>query len=139
MVRHRIAVTIGLGVDILRTSRFQRLLLEKNEQFVTRLALRVLHNEHEYPKFIQLQQNDIKKCINYISGSWAAKEALFKTLETDEQQTFQFKDWYRYHDSNGKPYISNTKYTQDEVFLLSVSHDDDILVANVLRQKFIEI
>lgn len=139
MAQHHLAVTIGLGVDIIRTGRFRRLLLEKNGNFVNKLAQRVLHKDHEYPTFIQLHKTDINRCVNYISGSWAAKEALFKTLDLKDQTSFKFNQWYRHYDTNGKPHINHDSYHQNEKFLLSISHDDDILIANVLRQKYIEL
>lgn len=63
------------------------------------------------------------------------KEAVFKSLDDEVQQVQKFKEWYKYNTPNGRPlvggdYLINNK----EQFLLSISHDDDTLIATVLRQ-----
>ena len=76
----------------------------------------------------------------YLTGSWAAKEALFKTLDLNSQKEFNFNQWYRFHDSNRKPFIWNDRYKlSDEEFHLSISHDDSLVIATVLRQKVYQI
>lgn len=131
----RLGYVLGIGVDILRMSRFEHILLNRNNQYIMRLSKRILHKEKELPKFQQLlQEKKIDQCVKYISGSWASKEAVFKTLELQDQKLFAFKDWYRYYNESGKPHIRNDKYGNSEQFLLSLSHDGDILIANVLRQ-----
>lgn len=135
MTQRQIPIVVGLGVDIINTARFERL-LQRDQQFVTKLAKRVLHLHREYPKFDELLKKDLARCTTYISGSWAAKEALFKTLPPADQQSFQFKNWYRSHTPSGKPLITNGSSSE---FLLSISHDNNILIATVLHQKFITI
>ncbi|CAH2354053.1 putative holo-[acyl-carrier-protein] synthase [[Candida] railenensis] len=129
---------LGIGVDIVKISRFNSLLAKdggKNGKTGTsRFIRRVLHPK-ELMEFEELRQNDsIEPRVRYVAGSWAAKEAIFKTLDPKDQKIFQFKDWYRYKDSFGKPHIWNDDYNEREQFLLSISHDGDTLIANVLRQ-----
>jgi phosphopantetheine--protein transferase-like protein len=134
----KIRSTIGIGVDIINTNRF-RLLFEKKTSFVDRLSKRILHPSHELPRFQSLYKSNVDESIRFIAGSWSIKEALFKTLDPDEQEKFNFNHWYKSYNSNGKPFVSNDNYNCDESFLVSVSHDHEMLVANVLRQKEITL
>lgn len=134
-------VVIGLGVDIIQISRFAKLLTKSggiNSKFTDRFVSRILHPLKELPEFERLRKEaSIDPCIRYISGSWAAKEALFKTLDAKDQKSFQFKDWYRYKSiSSSKPFVGSETYLREgEEFLLSISHDGGFLIANVLRQR----
>lgn len=129
---------LGIGVDIVKISRFN-LILTKNGgvnggTVSDRFIRRVLHPK-ELVEYEKLRQNDsIEPHVRYVAGSWAAKEAIFKTLDPRDQKIFQFKDWYRYKDQYGKPQIWSDDYSRKEQFLLSISHDGDSLIANVLRQ-----
>lgn len=123
------ATVVGLGVDIIRILRFSRL-LQKDKVFVDRLCSRILHNS-EYEGFHKLESLSASR---YLAGSWAAKEALFKTLDEHDQKNFQFCQWFRHYQGK-KPFILKDGYRSDEQFHLSISHDGDVLVATVLRQR----
>lgn len=143
MVR-KLGITLGIGVDIIKTNRFKELLLSKgklNSRFTSRISSRILHPEFELPKFNEFKDNNkLNECISLISGSWASKEAVYKTLDDEYQRQFQFKNWYRYYNEQGKPFIRSDFYKKkNEEFQLSVSHDDGLLVATVLRQKIYEL
>ncbi|KAI5955491.1 hypothetical protein KGF57_003623 [Candida theae] len=126
-------LVVAIGVDIIKTSRFEKLLRTKTTSFAERLSKRILHHTHELPKFNEM---DAGRQVQFMAGSWAAKEALFKTLHQEEQDVFNFNEWYRYNNSSGKPFISNDKYDyNNEEFHLSISHDDSLVIATVLRQK----
>ncbi|ODV77436.1 4'-phosphopantetheinyl transferase [Suhomyces tanzawaensis NRRL Y-17324] len=130
----RLGVTLGIGVDVVHTPRFQRI-LARNDDYVARFMARILHPS-ERPRFVE---SPPAQQINQLSGAWAAKEALFKTLDPVDQKRFQFNQWYRHYNPQGKPFIRNDHYQhKDEEFLLSVSHDGEVLVANVLRQKNVD-
>lgn len=118
---------LGLGVDLVHILRFSRL-LSKGEPFTKKLYERILHPR----ELAQLKLLDEKSTTRFIAGSWAAKEAVFKTLEEKEQATFQFKQWYRYKEGK-RPAIGSE--TSNDSFLLSISHDNDMLIATVLRQS----
>lgn len=66
------------------------------------------------------------------------KEAVFKTLDDDEQRRFRFNQWYRVYDGNGRPRVAHEAHTPDE-FMVLLSHDGDFVVATVLRQKWMDI
>ncbi|EGW31015.1 uncharacterized protein SPAPADRAFT_141867 [Spathaspora passalidarum NRRL Y-27907] len=133
---NKYGLVLGIGADILQSTRIARL-LTKSPSFVSKFSKRILHPTYEYPKLEKLAQS---QQVQYLSGAWCAKEAVFKTLDLPDQKQFEFKSWYRYYDSNGKPYIKNDMYKHsDEEFHLSISHDDSIVMATVLRQKIINV
>lgn len=122
----RVAVTRAIGVDIVRVSRFERM-LARGGGFGARLRDRVLHpREHGFTG------------AQAVAGLWALKEAVFKTLDTADQRRFRFNAWYKCYDK-GKPGIRSDEYGKDDVFLASVSHDGDVLVATVLRQVMVDV
>lgn len=140
----RFGLTLGIGIDIIKTNRFEKLLLSKGKldsPFTTKISSRILHPEFEIPIFNEhKRENKVKECVSLIAGSWASKEAVYKTLGIEDQKVFQFKEWYRHYNAQGKPFIRNDNYKgADEEFHLSISHDDGILIANVLRQKIYEL
>lgn len=124
----KMPVVVGLGVDVTHILRFSRLLARPD---AARFVRRVLHPT-ECARLAQLAQSHHPR---YVAGCWAAKEALFKTLEPEKQAKFAFRDWRR-HTDGGKPVIVGAHNDQ---FLLSISHDDDVLVATVLRQKLMSL
>lgn len=130
---------LGLGVDVVAMARFQRLLQRKNggARFVDRLSRRILHPVHELPVFAEhYRNNDERRCVALLAGSWGAKEALFKSLDREDQRKFLFNRWYRYYSEEGRPHIKGDGYTRtNEEFLLSVSHDGGVVFATVLRQR----
>ncbi|RLV89433.1 Holo-acyl-carrier-protein synthase [Spathaspora sp. JA1] len=132
---NKYGLVLGIGVDILQSTRISKLLTTKSSIFIGKFSKRILHPRYEFPKFEQL--NQLEK-IQYLSGVWCAKEALFKTLDLSDQKLFQFNQWYRLYDESGKPHIKNDLYSKpDEEFHLSISHDDSIFMATVLRQRIL--
>ncbi|KAI5968772.1 hypothetical protein CANMA_002208 [Candida margitis] len=132
-IGRKVGLVVGIGIDIIKASRFENLLETKTSSFAERLCKRILHPTKELPRFKEMSP---QRRVQFLTGSWAAKEALFKTLQVHEQGEFNFNEWYRFNDTNGKPFIWNDKYnSNDEEFHLSISHDDSIVIATVLRQK----
>lgn len=137
----RVTNTIALGVDVIRISRFGDMIHKRgiDSLFVDKLSSRILHNTHELPAFRGLiGKNDFSGSIRYLAGNWAMKEAIYKTLDPEDQGQFLFNQWFKLYDERGKPTISNEEYhkqRKEEEFLLSISHDEDVLMASVLRQE----
>jgi len=130
----KVGLVVGIGIDVIKASRFEKLLKAKTSSFAERLCKRILHPTKELPRFHKMNTD---RQVQFLTGSWAAKEALFKTLQQDEQNEFNFNEWYRFNDETGKPFIWNDKYDPNcEEFHLSISHDDSLVVATVLRQRF---
>ncbi|KAG2736063.1 hypothetical protein G9P44_000153 [Scheffersomyces stipitis] len=125
---------LGIGVDVVNTDRFRRL-VSRDPRFLAKLTARILHPQHELPEFFRI--SDAENKVKFLAGSWASKEAVFKTLDISSQKQFQFKHWFRRYSEQGKPHICNDNYPQSEQeeFLLSISHDSNVLVASALRQQ----
>jgi len=119
-------VVLAIGVDIVRISRISRLLDKSKLRFLQR----VLHPS-EIEVYSKLHGN---RKAQYVAGSWAAKEAVFKTLDQSAQRSFQFRNWYRFSQEK-RPFIGVDGWDKSEEFHLSISHDEDMLIATVLRQR----
>mmetsp|Transcript_13462 Transcript_13462/g.15339 ORF Transcript_13462/g.15339 Transcript_13462/m.15339 type:complete len:122 (+) Transcript_13462:32-397(+) len=64
---------LGIGVDIVRLSRIEKLLFRYKDRFIRK----ILHPS-ERSTFQSLQ--DPRRKTQFISGRWAAKEAAFKAF-----------------------------------------------------------
>lgn len=140
---NRVTATLGLGVDIIRISRFDNMITKAGgvlTPFFNRLCKRILNETHEMPMLQHhIATHNHDSIIRYMAGSWAIKEAVYKSLDEEEQKKFTFHQWYRMK-TNEKPGIGSESYSKrDEEFLVSVSHDDDVLMASVIRQRFFHI
>jgi phosphopantetheine--protein transferase-like protein len=130
---------LGIGTDLLQVSRIAKIVAKNGivSAKTTRFAQRILHHQHELPKFQGYQSSsDTSQAIKLLSGSWCVKEALFKSLSPSSQKTFRMKDWYKYNSSEGIPQIDGIYTTEhpNEEFLISISHDSDLITSTVLRQ-----
>lgn len=131
----------GIGVDIVKVSRFHRILntFTGRNKTIERFGTKVLHPVHEQPQFMQyVRQSDVCSSARLLSGSWCVKEAVFKSLSPAEQARFRFRDWYKINDADGRPVVRNDTYSPQDEFLVSVSHDGDYVVSYVLRQGISE-
>uniref|UniRef100_A0A060TGH8 ARAD1D30624p n=1 Tax=Blastobotrys adeninivorans TaxID=409370 RepID=A0A060TGH8_BLAAD len=118
---------VGLGNDIVQTSRIARLALGR---LGPRFARRVLHPIHELPRYTADERG-----VRLLASTWAAKEAMFKSLSAQEQTKCVFKNWYRCTDQ-GRRTIRDDDYMKrhpSEDFLLTISHDGEYTTAVVLR------
>lgn len=135
----RILSVMGHGVDVVKITRFERMIARHGDvlsKFVRRLGCRILNGVHEMPRFNQLvAQKDTVNLCRYLAGNWAMKEAIYKSLDSQDQQTFQFQNWYKTYDERGKPQVGADGYrNKDEKFTISISHDEEVLIASVIRQ-----
>ncbi|OBA20872.1 4'-phosphopantetheinyl transferase [Metschnikowia bicuspidata var. bicuspidata NRRL YB-4993] len=115
----------AIGVDLVKVLRISRILQGPRR---ARFLQRVLHDA-ELTALRKMQSP--QKALQYVAGSWAAKEAVFKTLDEREQRQFVFREWRRHHEA-GRPGIGRGPSDSGR-FLLSISHDGDHLVAMVVR------
>ncbi|ODV63799.1 uncharacterized protein ASCRUDRAFT_98925 [Ascoidea rubescens DSM 1968] len=134
-------IILGIGTDLIRLSRFTKI-IQKNglsSNYISKFSKRILNEKFELIKFDNFKQkNDINMCSKILTSSWSSKEALFKTLDLKDQKLFNFNQWYKINDINGKPIINNLDYIQsypNEQFLLTLSDDGDYLTSIVLRIK----
>lgn len=82
--------------------------------------------------------NETEECARILSVSWSVKEAVYKTLDDEDQREFIMKDWYKINDLRGRPLICNPIYEslkKNETFLCTISHDGDLVSSFVLRKR----
>ena len=84
----------GIGVDILSTSRLEKLRGEYDDPF-----FRKVFTKDEY--LSAMGRNDPTQ---YFAERFAAKEAVFKALNSNSGE-FRFSDVETLNDESGKPYV----------------------------------
>lgn len=152
---------LGIGTDIVHIPRFAQLLEKYPLQqpnskifkilgkFMHPLEIEELRRRSEFPK----RENQLA-C--YISGIWATKEAIYKSLSSNVKtgqlppaQAIYTKLFYKTNDLDGKPLIKRiTSSTEDRdyrdftreyidgsEFLISISHDGNYLISFVCHVK----
>lgn len=117
---------LGIGVDIVQSARFLKI-LGRYPHRCKRFQDRILH-----PLEINAESKDIKAIARQLTSSWAAKEALYKSLDSKEQKSCKFNQWRRKWGAQGYEMISN-EVRQDQI-LVSLSHDGEYTVAFAIRQ-----
>ena len=119
----------GVGTDIVKTNRIQKLLRKKN-------VLEKLFNKEEIIKCKR-----IKKTTNCFAKRFAAKEAFSKALGTGISKGIKFNQIVVLNEKNGKPFIKLIENTKKMVekklkkknykILLSLTDEDKYAVAFV--------
>ena len=119
----------GVGTDIVKTNRIQKLLRRKN-------VLKKLFNKEEITKCKR-----IKKMTNCLAKRFAAKEAFSKALGTGISKGINFNQIVVLNEKNGKPFIKLIENTKKNVekklnkknykISLSLTDEDEYAVAFV--------
>ena len=119
----------GVGTDIVKTNRIQKLLEKKN-------VLDKLFNKEEIIKCKR-----VKKTANCFAKRFAAKEAFSKALGTGISKGINFNQIVILNEKNGKPYIKLIESTKKNVekklkkknfkISLSLTDEDEYAVAFV--------
>ena len=86
---------IGIGTDIVKVSRINRLI----KKYPLGFAERILH-ENEFKKFKKHKMKD-----SFVSKRFAGKEAVAKALGTGIAQGVAFKEIEISNDANGQPVL----------------------------------
>ncbi len=123
---------LGIGVDIVKNTRFK--ILIKKKEFINRTF-----GKEE----IKLSQK-LKNKSNFFSKRFAAKEAFAKSLGTGFRSNLNFKDIEILNDKMGKPfYIKSKKIDKiiNKIFkikkynlFLSISDEKDYSIAFTMIQ-----
>ena len=119
MKRHCIE-KFGIGIDIVKISRFKNKPYSKNQRFYKKLFL----------------MSEIKYCLKFknnvihFAGKFAIKEAVKKSI----RQNVSFLDIETYY-LNSKPKIK-LKNNLDYNFLVSMSHENEFAMAVVISEEF---
>ena len=119
----------GVGTDIVKTNRIQKLLKRKN-------ILEKLFNKDEIIKCKR-----IKNTANCFAKRFAAKEAFSKALGTGISKGINFNEIVVLNEKNGKPFIKLIEDTKKNVekklrkkrykISLSLTDEDEFAVAFV--------
>lgn len=131
---------LGLGTDIYKVGRF-RAILERDGLDGTkigRLCDRVLNSSHELPEFEKLRSaKDLDGCERLLAGSWSLKEAIYKSLDDEDQKLFAMNRWWKLNGDRGRPVIGGDYLAEkrSEEFKCSVSHDGEYMISTVIRQN----
>ena len=119
---------ISVGVDIVSLERIQRVYEKHGEAFLERV-----YTANERQAITKL-----KSPISFMAGRWAAKEAIYKSLQIDLKAGVTWQDMDILKSANGAPTVvlSGQAKKQAELkgieqFLLSISHDRQYAVAFV--------
>lgn len=110
-------------MDIVRTARFAEI-LRRNPGRMQRLAQRILHPEES-------RELTAENAPQRLASAWAAKEALFKSLNQREQGECRFNEWQK-KVVDGQYRMVCDVPRKDRV-LISISHDGDYTTAFATR------
>lgn len=140
ILANNMSKVIRIGTDIHQLSRFLSI-LQRNGPLSTyktkRFSEKILNPKYELPKFEEFRlSNNLEQCAQILSVSWCIKEAIYKTLDDTDQNTFIMNQWYKSNDERGRPIIGCENYNKpNEEFLCSISHDGDLVSSFILRQQ----
>ncbi len=110
----------GIGIDIVKISRFEKIKFSEKPTFYTKLFL----------------ESEIKYCLKYknssehFAGKFAIKEATKKSIK--EQLSFLDIEILN---SNLKPTVKLLNKKLNYIFLASLSHEKEFAVGVVLSQQ----
>ncbi|UUD35221.1 4'-phosphopantetheinyl transferase superfamily protein [Mycoplasmopsis caviae] len=100
-----------IGVDIVKISRFEKAEVNFVKKFL---------HPNEFKKFLLIDDNFLKS--KFLASIWAIKEAIFKA----DNSLYEFKNIE----------LKKERDTwEHEKFNISISHEEDFLVAVVLKKK----
>ncbi|MAE63359.1 MAG: holo-[acyl-carrier-protein] synthase [Phycisphaeraceae bacterium] len=110
---------LGHGIDIIETARIERLLDRQGEKFLQRC----------YTKREMVLAEDLKQRVQFLSGRFAAKEAVFKVLGTGLRPGMRWTDAEILRNDAGRPVIELSGASADiaaglgiDEWWLSISH-----------------
>lgn len=114
---------IGTGIDLIKIDRIKS--ITKMEYFFTKSEISFFNKTSNY---------------DTLAGAFAAKEALLKALSVGIE-SYKFTEMEILHKNNGAPYFNfygkiDEKIRKERLScLLSIAHDGDYAIANVIVLK----
>ena len=123
---------LGIGTDIVKTSRIKTLLIKNKQRFLSRiLTINEINLTSDY--------NNIDRLTGYVAKRFAAKEACAKALGKGIGKYLSFHDVEIFKDINGKPYFEfNSKIKNlypDIKSYLSMADEKEFAQAFVVMEK----
>ena len=114
-----------IGIDIIKTSRMERLMERFGEKALTR--------------FLSLDEIKLVKNHTTAAGFWAVKEAFSKAIGTGIGAECSFYDIKIYKDSKGAPKIALSRHLVKKFNILnsalSITHDGEYAIAVVTIEQ----
>lgn len=127
---------IGIGVDIVETSRIAKSIDDFGDKFLNRIFTK---NEIK----IANQKSNLKIKINYYAKRFAAKEAFSKASGLGIGRGFDFTDIEIINDENGKPEIKLSEKAKDflEKYLKCQDFKIDVSMSDIkdIAESFVVI
>ena len=125
---------VGIGCDLVKVSRIQRLHMLYGERFLARAF-----NEREIEHFRSLRAND-KRATEYLAARWAVKESLYKAI--GGRWRLRFPDVYVARNERGTPQLvceGDTAHRLSELGVgamhVSITHETDYALAHVMLER----
>jgi holo-[acyl-carrier protein] synthase len=122
---------IGVGCDIVDHELTRQLKWDKKPSLINRIL------SEEEQKHLSSEQ-----AIKFISGRFAAKEAVLKSLGTFMQDGISLRDIEILKSSTGKPFVKIHGAVKDIAdhlgvshFSISLSHSENISIAFVIAER----
>ncbi len=111
----------GTGIDIVNINRIRKNLDEYGDKFIVKIL-----STEEIKKIPESGKEE------YISGRFAAKEALVKAAGV----SFSFRNITILNNEKGKPYIASAPDSlKDKNIHISITHDSDYAAATVIIEE----
>ncbi len=122
--------TLGIGIDIVKVSRIERLLEQKGKMFIERIFTDAERSYCERFKY---------KAERY-AARFAAKEAVRKAISPIYRGYYNYRDIEVIRRADGMPDIKlhgklSVLENKDVSFNISLTHEHDFAVAVVVMQK----
>jgi len=113
----------SVGIDLIDTQRIKKAL----DRWGKRFAKKILGDE-EY----DIYRRRLNK-VHFLSGRFAAKEAVMKTLGAFVDRRIAFKDIQVLNDLYGKPYVHLEDHVREEIIdkevKVSITHERKMAAA----------
>ena len=101
----------GIGTDLINSKRVEKLLNKFGEKFL----FKIFSNEE-----INNSKNSYDKAL-YFSKKFAGKEAFWKAVSPNKENTLYFNEIEILSNNNGKPYVNLIGMTKNKVSYLEKS------------------
>ena len=113
----------SVGIDIIDTERISKALEKWGKPFANKIL-----GEEEYDMYRQKLNK-----VQFLSGRFAAKEAVIKTLGAFFERRINFRDIQILNDLYGKPYVHLEDSLRERVFekeiKVSITHERKMAAA----------
>ncbi len=118
---------LGIGVDVINISRIQSIYDKYGYNFAKKLLAK-----DELAYFYS--KTSVKDAVEYLSSSWASKEAVYKALYQAGYMLKNINLIVLGKSSNPYPSVTFPHYPNIRIHL-SLSHEKDIVVAYSIVEK----